>query len=215
MIPNIAVLLSGRGSNLAALLEAQANGAPYRIALVGSNQPQAPGLDIARKAGIRAFALDHRQFGRDRAAFEAALDALIAPHAIDMIALAGFMRVLSPYFVERWQGRMINIHPSLLPAFPGRDTHQRALTAGVKLHGCTVHYVTTGVDEGPIIAQAGVPVLPDDTAVTLGARVLKAEHVLYPNALALAAQAGQSEVRGFGPPPNQPLILSGWLAART
>jgi phosphoribosylglycinamide formyltransferase 1 len=215
MIPNIAVLLSGRGSNLAALLEAQANGAPYRIALVGSNQPQAPGLDIARKAGIRAFALDHRQFGRDRAAFEAALDALIAPHAIDMIALAGFMRVLSPYFVERWQGRMINIHPSLLPAFPGRDTHQRALTAGVKLHGCTVHYVTTGVDEGPIIAQAGVPVLPDDTAVTLGARVLKAEHVLYPNALALAAQAGQGEVRGFGPPPNQPLILSGWLAARS
>ena len=178
MIPKIAVLLSGRGSNLAALLEAQANGAPFSIALVGSNQPQAPGLDIARKAGIHAFALDHRQFGRDRAAFEAALDALLTPHAIDMIALAGFMRVLSPYFVERWAGRMINIHPSLLPAFPGRDTHQRALTAGVKLHGCSVHFVTAGVDEGPIIAQAAVPVLPDDTAESLGARVLKAEHVL-------------------------------------
>ena len=212
MTPNIAVLLSGRGSNLAALLEAQANGAPYRIALVGANQPDAPGLDIAREAGIAAIALDHRQFGRDRAAFEVALDSLIAPHAIDMIALAGFMRVLSPYFVERWQGRMLNIHPSLLPAFPGRDTHQRALAAGVKLHGCTVHYVTTGVDEGPIIAQAAVPVLPDDTAQTLGARVLKAEHVLYPNALALAAQRGQGEVRGFGPPPNQPMILGGWLA---
>lgn len=211
MIPKIAVLLSGRGSNLAALLEAQANGAPFSIALVGSNQPQAPGLDIARKGGIHAFALDHQQFGRDRAAFEAALDALITPHAIDMIALAGFMRVLSPYFVERWAGRMINIHPSLLPAFPGRDTHQRALTAGVKLHGCSVHFVTAGVDEGPIIAQAAVPVLPDDTAESLGARVLKAEHVLYPNALALAAQRGQGEIRGFGPPPNQPLILSGWL----
>lgn len=212
MNAKIAVLLSGRGSNLAALLEAQANGAPFSIALVGSNQPQAPGLDIAREAGIAAIALDHRQFGRDRAAFEAALDALIAPYAIDMIALAGFMRVLSPYFVERWQGRMLNIHPSLLPAFPGRDTHQRALAAGVKLHGCTVHYVTTGVDDGPIIAQAAVPVLPDDTAQTLGARVLKAEHVLYPNALALAAQRGQGEVRGFGPPPNQPMILGGWLA---
>lgn len=213
MTANIAVLLSGRGSNLSALLEAQANGAPYRIALVGSNQSEAPGLRIAEGARIPAFAVDHRPFGRDRQAFEAALDAMIAPHAIDLIALAGFMRVLTPWFVDRWAGRLINIHPSLLPAFPGRETHQRALAAGLKLHGCTVHYVTAGVDEGPIIAQAAVPVLPDDTADTLGARVLKAEHVLYPNALALAAQRGQSEIRGFGPPPNQPLILSGWLPA--
>ncbi len=211
MIPKIAVLLSGRGSNLAALLEAQGNGAPYRIALVGSNQPDAPGLAIAQAAAIPVFALDHRPFGRNRQAFEAALDALIAPHDIALIALAGFMRVLTPYFVDRWAGRLINIHPSLLPAFPGRDTHQRALAAGLKLHGCTVHYVTAGVDEGPIIAQAAVPVLPDDNADTLGARVLKAEHVLYPNALALVAQQNQSDIRGFGPPPNQPLILSGWL----
>jgi phosphoribosylglycinamide formyltransferase 1 len=211
MIPKIAVLLSGRGSNLAALLEAQGNGAPYRIALVGSNQPDAPGLAIAQAAAIPVFALDHRPFGRNRQAFEAALDALIAPHDIALIALAGFMRVLTPYFVDRWAGRLINIHPSLLPAFPGRDTHQRALAAGLKLHGCTVHYVTAGVDEGPIIAQAAVPVLPDDNADTLGARVLKAEHVLYPNALALVAQKNQGDIRGFGPPPNQPLILSGWL----
>lgn len=211
MIPNIAVLLSGRGSNLRALLEAQANGAPYRIALVGSNTPDAPGLEIAECARIPAFVLDHRPFGRDREAFEQALDALIAPHGIDLIALAGFMRVLTPWFVERWADRLINIHPSLLPAFPGRQTHERALAAGLKLHGCTVHYVTAGVDEGPIIAQAAVPVLPDDTAETLAARVLKAEHVLYPNALALAAQNGRGQIRGFGPPPNQPLILSGWL----
>ena len=207
----VAVLISGRGSNLGALLEAEQGGAPYEIACVLSNRPEAAGLARAREAGKEALSLDHRVFGQDRQAFEEALDGLLRQREIELIALAGFMRVLTPWFVARWAGRLINIHPSLLPLFPGLDTHARALAAGVKLHGCSVHYVTPEVDAGPIIAQAAVPVLPEDTPESLAARVLRAEHVLYPNALALVAQGTGAEVRGFGPPPNQPLIVSGWL----
>lgn len=206
---DVAVLVSGRGSNLSALIEAQNSGAPFRLRCVLSNRPGAPALGKAHEAGIEALALDHTQFGKDRQAFEEALDAMLRQRGVEVVALAGFMRVLTPWFVERWSGRLINIHPSLLPLFPGLDTHARAIAAGVRLHGCTVHYVTAEVDGGPVIAQAAVPVMPDDDAESLAARVLKAEHVLYPNALALIASKG--EVRGFGPPPNQPLIVSGWL----
>ena len=183
-----AILLSGRGSNAAALLEAAAEpGFPAAIALVLSNNPAAPGLDLARRAGVAAVAIDHRAFGRDRAAHEAALDAALVGHGIELVCLAGYMRILTPFLVGRWAGRMLNIHPSLLPAFPGLDTHERALAAGVRLHGCTVHWVTEAVDEGPILAQAAVPVLPDDDPARLAARVLAQEHRIYPAALRLAA----------------------------
>lgn len=207
----VAVLVSGRGSNLEALIEAERAGAPYRIRVVVSNRPDALALEKAAAAGIEAVTVDHRPFGKDREAFERALDAALRARGVELVALAGFMRVLTPWFVRAWAGRLINIHPSLLPLFPGLDTHARALDAGMKLHGCTVHYVTEEVDGGPIIAQAAVAVAPDDTPETLAARVLKAEHVLYPNALGLVAQGEGGEVRGFGPPPNQPMIASGFL----
>ena len=185
-----AVLISGRGSNLAALVAAaRAPAYPACVALVLSNDPDAAGLRHADAAGIARAAVDHRRFGGDRAAHEAELDRLLREAAIELVCLAGYMRVLSPFLVGRWAGRMLNIHPSLLPAFPGRDTHARALAAGVKLHGCTVHHVTEAVDEGPILAQAAVPVLPDDTEARLAARVLAQEHLLYPAALAIAAGA--------------------------
>jgi formyltetrahydrofolate-dependent phosphoribosylglycinamide formyltransferase len=183
-----AVLISGRGSNLAALLRAAAApDYPARIALVLSNEPAAPGLDIAREAGVPAEAVDHRPFGRDRAAHEAAIEDRLAAHGIGLVALAGYMRRLTPWLVQRWKGRMINIHPSLLPAFPGLDTHARALAAGATEHGCTVHFVTEHVDQGPIIGQRRVPVRPDDTPDRLAARVLAAEHQLYPACLAAVA----------------------------
>jgi phosphoribosylglycinamide formyltransferase-1 len=183
-----AILISGRGSNMAALLSAAADPAfPAEIVLVLSNKPAAAGLARAAEAGIPTAVVESRPFGRDRAGFEVAMEAVMARHGVELIALAGFMRVLTEDFVNRWSGRMVNIHPSLLPAFPGVDTHARALDAGVRLHGCTVHLVTPGVDEGPIIAQAAVPVLPGDTEDTLGARVLEQEHILYPAALALVA----------------------------
>jgi formyltetrahydrofolate-dependent phosphoribosylglycinamide formyltransferase len=187
----VAVLISGRGSNLAALLAAaQAPDYPARIALVLSNRPDAAGLAHAAAAGVPAEAIDHRPFGPDRAAHEAALDARLRAAAVDIVCLAGYMRRLTPFLVRAWAGRMLNIHPSLLPAFPGLDTHTRALAAGVCLHGCTVHLVTEGIDEGPILAQAAVPVLPGDTEAALAARVLAQEHVLYPAALrALAGGA--------------------------
>jgi phosphoribosylglycinamide formyltransferase-1 len=180
-----AVLISGRGSNMAALIAAAADPAyPSEIALVLSSRPNALGLDKARAAGIEAACAD---YGGGAAAAELEIEARLGEHDIDLICLAGFMRLLSPEFVQRWHDRMINIHPSLLPAFAGLNTHHRALDAGVKLHGCTVHFVRAAMDNGPIIAQAAVPVIEGDTPATLGARVLGAEHVLYPKVLALVA----------------------------
>jgi len=196
MATGIAVLISGRGSNLAALLEAASDpGYPAEIVLVLSNRADAAGWAHAASRGVATAVVESRAFRGDRAGFEAAMEAELARHGTQMLALAGFMRVLTEGFVARWDGRMVNIHPSLLPAFPGLDTHARALTAGVRLHGCTVHLVTAGVDEGPILAQAAVPVLPEDTEASLGARVLAQEHRLYPAALAWLA-AGRVRVEG-------------------
>lgn len=181
----VGVLISGRGSNMSALVEAAKDPAyPAEIAVVLSNVPDAAGLGIARESGVEALAIDHRPFGKDRAAHEAAIDSALRERGVEWVALAGYMRVLTPWFVEAWTGRMINIHPSLLPAFPGLHTHQRALDAGQIEHGCTVHLVTAGVDEGPILGQARVLVLPGDTEETLAARVLAEEHRLYPACLA-------------------------------
>jgi phosphoribosylglycinamide formyltransferase-1 len=201
----VAVLISGRGSNLQSLLDAQTPDCAYRISFVLSNRPDAGGLGRAEMAGVATSVIDHTAFGNDRAAFEAALDARLLDAGIDVVALAGFMRVLTPWFVRRWGPRMINIHPSLLPLFPGLQTHARALDAGVKLHGCTVHWVTEGVDEGAIIGQAAVPVLKGDTPETLAARVLQAEHRLYPACLDL--------VCGGAPqgPDAQTLLANGWM----
>ncbi len=157
---------------------------PAEIALVLSNRPDAAGLELARAAGILALAVDHRPFGRDRAAHEAEINAILLAANVEIVCLAGYMRLLTPLLVDAWRGRMLNIHPSLLPAFPGLHTHARALATGVKLHGCTVHLVTQQMDEGPILAQAAVPVLANDTEDTLAARVLAQEHVIYPAALA-------------------------------
>jgi phosphoribosylglycinamide formyltransferase-1 len=198
-----AILISGRGSNMAALLAAAADPAyPAEIALVLANRADAGGLALAAAAGVPAVVVESRPFRGDREGFERAVQAELARHDVALVALAGFMRVLTPGFVAAWEGRLVNIHPSLLPAFPGLDTHERALGAGVRLHGCTVHLVSAGVDEGPILAQAAVPVLPGDTAATLAARVLEQEHRVYPAALAwLAAgrvrlEAGHAMVAG-------------------
>lgn len=183
-----AILISGRGSNMEALIAAAREPAfPAEIALVVSNRPDAVGLTTARAAGIRTAAIDHRPFGRDRAAHEAAIDAALREAGIEVVCLAGYLRLLTPLLVDAWQGRMLNIHPSLLPAFPGLDTHARALKAGVKLHGCTVHLVTLEMDAGPILAQAAVPVLPGDSEDDLAKRVLRQEHRIYPAALAAFA----------------------------
>ena len=183
----VAALISGRGSNMAALVEAARSPEfPAEIALVLSNKPGAPGLDFAREAGIAVETVESEQFA-DREAFEAALQATLEAHRIEFICLAGFMRVLGTKFVERWRGRMLNIHPSLLPDLRGLHTHERALAAGLKEHGCTVHFVEPELDAGPIVAQARVPVLPGDDAETLAARVLVEEHKLYPRALAEVA----------------------------
>lgn len=191
-----AVLISGRGSNMAALLAAAADPAyPAEIVLVLSNRADAAGLDHAAAMGVPTAVVESRGFRGDRAGFEAAMEATLARHGVELLALAGFMRVLTEGFCDRWRDRLVNIHPSLLPAFRGLDTHARALAAGVRLHGCTVHLVRPGVDEGPILAQAAVPVLPDDTEATLAARVLRQEHLLYPAALAWLA-AGRVQVEG-------------------
>ena len=180
----VAILISGRGSNMRALLAAAQDPAyPAEIVLVLANRPDAAGLDVARAAGVEAIAIDHKPFGRDRAAHEAAIDQALRERGVEIVCLAGYMRLLTPFLVQAWAGRMLNIHPSLLPAFPGVDTHARALEAGAAEHGCTVHLVTEGMDEGPIIAQARVPVLPGDDEPTLAARVLEQEHQLYPAAL--------------------------------
>ena len=181
----VAVLISGTGSNMAALLQAaRAPDCPFEVVLVLSNVPGAGGLATAREAGVPAVAVDHRPFGKDRAAHEQAVQAVLEAHGVQVVALAGYMRLLTPWLVQRWAGRMLNIHPSLLPLYPGLDTHARALQAGDLEAGCTVHLVTEGVDEGPVLDQARVPVLPGDAAADLAARVLAAEHALYPRALA-------------------------------
>ncbi|MDR3534593.1 MAG: phosphoribosylglycinamide formyltransferase [Rhodopila sp.] len=183
-----AILISGRGSNMEALIAAARDpDYPAEIVLVLSNRPDASGLDIARAAGIEAEAIDHRDFGRDRAAHEAAIDVVLRAADIEIVCLAGYMRLLTPVLVNAWQGRMLNIHPSLLPSFPGLRTHARALEAGVKLHGCTVHLVTEEMDAGPILGQAAVPILPGDSEDDLAQRVLRQEHALYPAALAAFA----------------------------
>ncbi|MDP1632012.1 MAG: phosphoribosylglycinamide formyltransferase [Caulobacter sp.] len=189
MRPRVGVLVSGGGSNMVALVEAaRAPDCPYEVALVLSNNPEAPGLARAAALGVPTLAIDHRPFGKDREAHERAIDAALRDARCDLVALAGYMRILTPFLVEAWAGRMLNIHPSLLPKYPGLHTHQRALDAGDATAGCTVHLVTAGVDEGPILGQAQVPVLPGDTAETLAARVLVEEHRLYPRCLATLAR---------------------------
>ena len=184
-----AILISGRGSNMMALVDsARAPGFPAKIVVVISNRPDAAGLDFARVNGIEAVTLDHKAFP-SRETFEKALDEILRARNIDLVACAGFMRVMTPWLTSRWRGRMINIHPSVLPAYKGLHTHERVLADGAKTHGCTVHYVTAELDDGEIIAQVEVPVLPGDTADSLAARVLVEEHRLYPGALAKAARA--------------------------
>jgi phosphoribosylglycinamide formyltransferase 1 len=182
-----AILISGTGSNMAALIAAaEAPDYPAEITVVISNRPDAPGLARATAAGIEAIAIDHKQFV-NRMAFEARLHQTLLDRRIELIANAGFMRLLTGSFVDRWRDRHLNIHPSLLPSFPGLDTHARALDEGVQITGATVHFLRLDMDSGPIVAQAAVPVIAGDTPLTLGARVLAAEHKLYPHALALVA----------------------------
>lgn len=181
----VAVLISGAGSNMAALIDAggQAD-APFEVVLVLSNRPEAGGLAVAEAKGVPTAVVDHAPFGKDRAAHEAAVQTVLETHGVEFVALAGYMRLLTPFLVGRWAGRMVNIHPSLLPQYPGLDTHARALAAGDAEAGCTVHLVTEGVDDGPVLGQAAVPVQPDDTPASLAQRVLAAEHELYPRVLA-------------------------------
>jgi phosphoribosylglycinamide formyltransferase 1 len=192
----LGILISGRGSNMEALLKAALDPAwPCEPVLVLSNRPNAGGLDKARSCGVPTAAIDHKTYGKDREAFERAVDAALRNAGVELVALAGFMRVLTPWFVNAWAGRLINIHPSLLPLYPGVDTHQRCLDAGDAVHGCSVHQVTAGVDEGPVIGSAEVDVMPGDTADTLAARVLKAEHQLYPRCLAAVARRAGMRMR--------------------
>jgi len=185
----VAVLISGRGSNMAALIEAaKERSYPAEIALVVSNRPDAAGLARAEAHAIPTVVVDHRPHGKDRAAFERALQAVLDEYRVELVCLGGFMRLLTQEFVLHWEGRMLNIHPALLPAFPGLDPHGQALKAGVKISGATVHFVVPEADAGPIIAQAAVPVRDDDTPATLAARVLNVEHRLYPLALRLLAE---------------------------
>lgn len=191
----VAVLISGRGSNMTALLEAaSAPTYPAEIVLVVSNRPDAAGLTIATARGVQTAVVDHKEFPT-KSEFEAALEAELRAAAVDLVCLAGFMRLLTPEFVERWRNRILNIHPSLLPAFPGLDTHARALAAGARRHGATVHFVRAETDSGPVVAQSALDVRPDDTAESLAARVLDLEHRLYPEALRMVA-SGEVTVEG-------------------
>ena len=205
-----AVLISGRGTNMEALVAAARDPAyPAEIALVLSNRTDAAGLAFARANGVASAVIDHKIYaGREE--FERSVHALLDVHRIELVCLAGFMRVLTPWFVGQWAGRMLNIHPALLPAYRGLDTHARALADGVKIHGCTVHLVVPATDEGPIVAQAAVPVLDSDTAASLGRRVLAQEHAIYPAALALLAR-GDAHVQGnrvfAGEPPAEGTTL--------
>lgn len=185
----LAILISGRGSNMEAILNAaQAPDYPADPQLVMSNRPEAKGLDLAARFGVPTASVDHAPYGKDREAFEREMSHKLDSAGIEVIALAGFMRVLTPWFVQQWTGRMINIHPSLLPKYPGLNTHQRAIDAGDTEAGCSVHWVTEGVDEGDVIEQARVPIKAGDTADALAARVLPEEHALYPRALASACR---------------------------
>lgn len=190
-----AILISGRGSNMDALIEAaRAPDFPAEIALVVSNRPEAVGLAKAKAAGVAVAAVDHKIYaGREE--FERSLQIVLETHRIELLCLAGFMRLLTPWFIGQWRGHMLNIHPALLPAFRGLRTHDRALADGVKIHGCTVHFVVPEMDEGPIVAQAAVAVLDSDTPESLGTRVLEQEHLLYPRALRLVA-SGAVRVEG-------------------
>ncbi|MEQ1661711.1 MAG: phosphoribosylglycinamide formyltransferase [Thiobacillus sp.] len=188
----VVVLLSGRGSNFQAIVEARL---PIEIVAVISNRPQAAGLDYARAHGLKALAFDHTDTP-DRAVFDAQLADEIERHQPDLVVLAGYMRILSPAFIARFEGRLLNIHPSLLPAFPGLNTHERALAEGVKIHGCTVHFVTAELDHGPIVIQAAVPVRADDTPESLAARVLEQEHRIYPQAIQWFAEGGLVNICG-------------------
>jgi formyltetrahydrofolate-dependent phosphoribosylglycinamide formyltransferase len=181
----VAVLISGAGSNMAALIDAGLKpDAPFEVLLVVSNRPDAGGLAVAAAKGVATAVVDHAAFGKDRVAHERAVQTVLDANAVELVALAGYMRLLTPFLVGRWAGRMLNIHPSLLPKYPGLGTHARALAAGDAEAGCTVHLVTEGVDDGPVLGQAAVPVQPDDTPAALAQRVLAAEHALYPRVLA-------------------------------
>jgi phosphoribosylglycinamide formyltransferase-1 len=185
----VGILISGRGSNMVALIEAAKDPAyPAEIVVVVSNDPAAQGLQRAAASGIKTAVVDHKQFGKDRPSFERALQTTLDGHNVELLCLAGFMRLLTPWFVGQWDGRMLNIHPALLPAFKGLDTHARALKEGAKEHGATVHFVVPEMDAGPIVAQAAVPVRDGDTEATLAARVLAVEHQIYPYALKLVAE---------------------------
>ena len=185
----VAILISGRGTNMQAILEAaKADDYAAEPVLVLSNRPDAAGLKIASDYGIATAVVDHKPFGKDRESFERVLHQHFVEHQVQMVILAGFMRILTPWFVSQWSQRMINIHPSLLPKYPGLHTHQRAIEAGDQEAGCSVHWVTEGVDEGDVIAQSRVPILPDDDAESLAARVLPEEHALYPKAANMAAK---------------------------
>ncbi|HEV7603080.1 MAG TPA: phosphoribosylglycinamide formyltransferase [Bradyrhizobium sp.] len=187
----VAILISGRGSNMTALLEAaKAQDFPAEIVVVISDRADAAGLAKARSSGVPAVTIESKPFGKDRAGFEAKLQSLLDDHRVDLICLGGFMRLFTAEFVQRWYGRMLNIHPSLLPSFPGLDPHGQALRAGVKISGATVHFVTPETDAGPIVMQGAVAVRDDDTPETLAARVLEIEHRIYPDALRLVAGGG-------------------------
>jgi phosphoribosylglycinamide formyltransferase-1 len=190
-----AILISGRGSNMDALIDAaRAPDFPAEIALVVSNRPDAPGLVKAKASGVATSAVDHKIYaGREE--FERSLQVVLETYRIEFLCLAGFLRMLTPWFIAQWKGRILNIHPALLPSYKGLHTHERALADGVKIHGCTVHFVVPEMDEGPIVAQAAVPVLDSDTPETLGARVLAQEHAIYPMALRLVA-AGAVRAEG-------------------
>jgi phosphoribosylglycinamide formyltransferase 1 len=192
----VAILISGRGSNMSALIEAAtAEGFPAEIALVISNRSDAPGLANAQANGVKTLVIESKPFGKDRAGFEKLLQAALDEHGIELICLAGFMRLFTAEFVQHWYGRMLNIHPSLLPSFPGLDPHGQALRAGVKISGATVHFVIPETDAGPIVMQGAAPVANDDTSETLAARVLSVEHQIYPQALRLLATGGV-EIKG-------------------
>jgi len=207
---NVAILISGRGSNMEALVRAtQKPGFPARIACVISNNPDAAGLAWAKENSIETAVLDHRPYGQDRQKYEQALDALLKNHGVQLVCLAGFMRLLTSWFTEEWRDRLVNIHPSLLPAFPGLHIHEKVIDYGARFSGCTVHFVRAEMDHGPIIAQAAVPVLGDDDAETLAARVLENEHKLYPQVLAWIAEGRvnvyqeRTFITGVGAPESQ------------
>jgi phosphoribosylglycinamide formyltransferase-1 len=205
-----AILISGRGSNMRALIErARSSSYPAEIALVVSNRPEAAGLIFAKENNIACAVVDHKIYaGREE--FERSMQVLLEVHRIELICLAGFMRMLTPWFIGQWQGRLLNIHPALLPAYRGLDTHARALADGAKIHGCTVHFVVAAMDEGPIIAQAAIAVLDADTPSSLAARVLAQEHAIYPAALEWVA-GDRARIEGnrvySGDPPIEPLPL--------